>query len=144
MDFRIRMRNELAFPGGEFMQIYPGKYSGKHWQDGSLFVFDLAFTLAEGIITEHYKEYDHYDWNDIPIDVGKRITSELRDASTKLKSLSIEHARAELKLPPDSYGRLVDKFLDSYRTEIVEMLRELSDRINEFYDQEEWVCIFGV
>ena len=85
-----------------------------------------------------------YGENDIPIDLGKRITSELRDASTKLDGLSIEDARSELKLPPDSYGKLVDTYLDSYRTEIVIMLRELSDRINVFYDQEEWVCIFGV
>jgi len=133
---------DLAYPGGGFIEIGPGKYSRKHWQHGFIFIHDLAFTLAEGIIMKHYSDYDHYGTNDIPKEVGMIITGEWREVSNQLNKMSNEQVRTVLNL--GSYGRLIDDEIALHKTEIIRMLSELADKIDEFYDKNNWVCILGI
>ena len=58
MDYRVR-RTKAELDSSGYMEIGPGQYSGKHWQDGFLFVWEDAFGMAEGIIVKHYPDYDH-------------------------------------------------------------------------------------
>lgn len=86
MDYKIRRKkSELDSTG--YMEIGPGKYSGKHWQDGFLFVWEDAFGMAEGIVLKHFKDYDHFEMNDIPKGVGQLIANGWKKAA-----LSLEHA----------------------------------------------------
>ena len=59
---------------------------GKHWQDGFLFVWEDAFGMAEGIVLKHFKDYDHFEMNDIPKNVGKLITVDWKKAASTLES----------------------------------------------------------
>lgn len=142
MDYRVR-RERRNLNSTSYIEIGPGKYSGKHWQDGFLFVWEDAFGMAEGIVAKHVPTYDHFSMNDIPKDVGHRLIAELRDAADRLPAMSIEEAYTVLNLQPVYRERLGSE-LESHRAEIAQMLRDLADACSQFYEREEWVCILGL
>ena len=144
MDYRIcKKTSELK--GNGYIEIGPGKFSGKHWQDGFLFIREEKFgVMAEGIIINHLPEYDHFNWNNIPKDVGRKITTEWRNVSDQLNHMTIDNVQSSLNMPTwYGRGRLEKEFV-AHKAEIIEMLRELAERCDEFYDREDWICILGV
>ena len=143
MDYRIR-RKKSELKGGGYVEIRPGKYPKyfrQHWQDGSIFIDEEAFTMATGILG-HYFEYNHFGNNDIPKEVGKKITTEWRDNASQLYYMSDSQVRHALNM--DGLGKWVDTEIASHKAEIIDMLRELADICDEFYDKKEWVCILGI
>ena len=87
MDYRVRRaKSELESTG--YIEIGPGKYSGEHWQDGFLFIWEDAFGMAEGILTKHFPKYDHFSMNYIPKDIGQKIVAEWRDVADRLPGMS--------------------------------------------------------
>ncbi len=142
MDYRVRRRkSELESTG--YMEIGPGKYSGEHWQDGFLFIWEDAFGMAEGILTKHFPKYDHFSMNDIPKDIGQKIVAEWRDVADRLPGMSPEQAHTALNLSAPYRDRL-DSEVEPHREEIARMLRELADACGGFYSREDWVCILGM
>lgn len=128
------------------MEIRPGKYPKyfrQHYQDGSIFIDEEAFTMATGILMNHYFEYNHFGPNDIPKNIGMKITTEWRDVANQLYYMSDSQVRNALNL--DSLERKwIDTVIASHKVEIIDMLRELADKCDEFYDQGDWVCILGI
>lgn len=65
MDYVIR-QHPHEFDSTGYMELGPGRYAGKHWQDGFRFVWEDAFGMGEGIVARHLSEYDHFgmqaDW----------------------------------------------------------------------------------
>jgi hypothetical protein len=142
MDYVIRRRaDELDSTG--YVEIGPGRYTGKHWQDGFLFVWEDAFGMAEGIVAKHLPAYDHFEMNEIPRDVGLAITAEWRDVAAKLRALSPVEAHAALNLDASYHARLNEE-LSSHREEIAQLLRELAEECERFYLQGDWICVLGM
>jgi hypothetical protein len=142
MDYRVyRRKADLDSTG--FMEIGPGKYSGKHWQDSFLFVWEDAFGMAEGIVAKHFPAYAHFAMNDIPKDIGEKVTAEWRDVADRMKYMHLEQIHAALNLDA-SYHQRLDIEVLSHKVEIANMLRAVADGCDEFYKQEEWVCILGM
>ena len=79
IDYNI-YRNVADLDSTGLFEIGPGRYSGKHWQDRFVFVWEDAFACAEGIVIRHFPDYDHFSMNDIQSDVGLKITSAWRNA----------------------------------------------------------------
>ena len=125
------------------MEIGPGRYSGKHWQDGFVFVWEDAFGMAEGILAKHLPGYDHFSMTDVPKDVGVKVITEWRSVANRLIDMSPEEARGALNLAA-SYRERLDSELAGHRAEIAVMLRELADACGAFYEQEEWICVLGM
>jgi hypothetical protein len=97
VDYRVRRESsELDSTG--YVEIGPGKYAGKHWQDGFLFVWEDAFAMAEGIVAKHVPNYDHFSMTDIPKEVGRKVIAEWRAAADRLPGMSVDEARAALNL----------------------------------------------
>src|SRR5262249_37615703 len=122
--------------------IGPGKFSGQHWQEGFLFVWEDAFGLAEGIVSKHFPSYDHLSMNDIPEDLGRRIAADWREAAARLGGMTAAEVRSALNLP-EWYAQLDDELV-SRQSEIAGMLRELADGVENFCNREDWFCILGV
>jgi hypothetical protein len=142
MDYTIRRaRAELDSTG--YIEIGPGRYSGAHWQDGFLFVWEDAFGMAEGILAKHLVDYDHFGTNDLPSEVGRRVTAEWREVAKRLCSMTAEQAHAALNLGA-SYTMRLDGEVIPHQAEIAHLLTALADACDGFYEQQEWVCILGV
>ena len=142
MDYRIyRSKHELKSTG--YIEVAPGKYSGTHWQEGSLFVWEDAFRMAEGILAKHLTSYDHFSMNDVPKDIGQRVTPEWRRVAARLEEMAADEATGAFNLIA-SYGGRHDTEVISHRTAIARMLTELADACDEFYSRGDWVCILGI
>lgn len=84
MNFAIHQTKD--FEGTAYMEVVPGQYTGKHWQDGSIFIEEDDFIPAEGIIRTHLPSYDHYDMNEVSAETGLAIVEEWRRAAIALTS----------------------------------------------------------
>jgi hypothetical protein len=142
MDFLIHRRlSELQ--GTDYIEIGPGKYSKKHWQHGFLFISEYAFGTAEGIIARHFTNYDHFAPNDIPKNVGQKITADWAHVADLLDQMTSGQIGHVLNLN-ESFLRYIDSDIESHRADIAGMLRSLTVACDEFYRQGDWICILGM
>lgn len=142
MDYEIRRKkSELDSTG--YMEIGPGKYSGKHWQDGFLFVWEDAFGMAEGIIMKHFKDYDHFGMNDVPKEIGILISSDWLQAASALKTASEEQYQELLNLDI-AYRTYMQTEVSENKESIIKLLIELANSFEQFYKAEDCVCILGM
>jgi hypothetical protein len=142
MDYAIRHHaSELDSTG--YMEVGPGRYDGRHWQDGFLFVWEDAFGMAEGILAKHLPEYDHFGMNDVPKAIGLAVVAEWRRVAEALPGMSADEASDALNMVATYSSRLDDE-VEEHRGEIATLLRELADACERFYERGDWVCILGM
>ena len=142
MDYRVRReKSELDSTG--YMEVGPGKYSGKHWQEGFLFIWEDAFGMAEGVLAKHVPNYDHFSMTDVPKDAGLKVVAEWREIADRLADMSPQEVQGALKLAA-SYRDRLDSEVVAHSAEIAGMLRELAAACGSFYEREDWVCILGM
>ena len=142
MDYEIR-RKKLDLDSTGYMEIGPGKYTRKHWQDGFLFVWEDAFGMAEGIVLKHFKDYDHFEMNDIPKNVGKLIAADWKKAASSLESADQSEYQALLNLDA-VYRTHMAAEVSENKDSIIALLNELARSFEQYYENEEWVCILGM
>ncbi len=142
MDYKIRRKkSELDSTG--YMEIGPGKYSGKHWQDGFLFVWEDAFGMAEGIVIKHFKDYDHFGMNDIPKETGILISTEWLKVASLLETASLDAYQDLLNLDSVYRTYMATEVVEN-KEPIIKLFIELGNSFEQFYKNEEWVCILGM
>jgi hypothetical protein len=113
MDYAIR-RNPRELDSTGYMEIGPGRYAGKHWQDGFVFVWEDAFAVAE--------------W---------------RAASEALATLSVAEASGVLNLEA-CYRNGLEEEIGTRRGEIRTLLLKLADECERFSQEADWVCVLGM
>lgn len=142
MDYLIR-RDAAELESTGYMEIGPGRYSGKHWQTGFLFVREDAFGMAEGILAVHFPAYDHFSMNDVPKEVGLKVIEAWKRAACALPSANPAEATALLQLDASYCTGLETEIADD-RAAIASMLKELAAECRSFYEAEDWVCVLGM
>jgi hypothetical protein len=142
VDYAIRHRSSDLDSTG-YMEIGPGRYDGKHWQDGFLFVREDAFGVAEGILARHLPEYDHFGMNDIPREVGLAVAADWREVAGRLPTASAAEVQLALNLGA-SYRQRLDEEVAARRVVIADLLRSLAEGFERFYRESEWVCVLGM
>jgi hypothetical protein len=142
MDYTIyRKKDGLGSTG--YMEIGPGKYSGKHWQDGFIFVWEDAFGMAEGILVKHINKYDHFGMNDIPNEVGQKVIADWRSIANGLDRMEACEIHIALNLKA-SYRDYLEKEIISNKNKIAEMLMNLSSECDHYFQSGPWICILGM
>lgn len=143
MDFDVR-RDAASLDSTAYMEIGPGKYAGKHWQPGFIFVSEAAFQAAEGLLLKSFPAYDHFSTNDIPLTEGASIAADLRAAAQALALASSSDDAAQLLLIPQ---RLRLRFTSDFvgqRTQLSDMLDQLAAAFESGYRSQDHVCILGM
>ena len=126
-----------------YMEIGPGTYSGKPWQEGSLFIGEYGFEMAEGIVAIHFPAYSHWGINDIPGELNRRIIDDWRVAAGALPSANIDMVERLLHLDA-IYRRQFDSRINRDRNEIHVMLNELADECEKFIQEHGCFFILGL
>lgn len=142
MEF-IVYRDPTILESSAYMEIGAGKYSGKHWQDGFIFVSDDTFPLLQSIIERHFPEYGHYRMNDVPRESGLAIASDLRIASQALGDTNQKDA-LELSVLFHGQSRWVERVLVHHREEVQNMLDEVAATLEQAYVANDYSCILGM
>ena len=125
------------------MEVGPGRYSGAHWTDGFLFVWEDAFGMAEGILAKHFPDYDHFGINDVPKATGLKFIEEWEQVANALDRVSPLQAAEMLNLAASYRSGLEDE-IATHADAITSMLRELSRECRQFYQTAEWICVLGM
>lgn len=142
MDYTVR-RDPKVLDSTGYMEIGPGTYNGQHWQEGFLFVWEDAFAIAEGIVTNHFPQYDHLGNNDIHRNEGILIARDWRAAADALGHLEADGAIEALNLPK-WLATGFDKEFALHHRDIQELLVQLADTFELSYTSSDYACIIGV
>jgi hypothetical protein len=85
MDIKIlRRKNELR--GTCYIELLPGKYSGKCWNADSIFFDEEVFGLFEPAIGRHAQGYDHYAFNEVDKESWLGIITDLEGIQKLLEA----------------------------------------------------------
>ncbi len=141
-DYSIR-RDAAELDSTGYMEIGPGRYSGVHWQQGFLFIWADAFTLAEGILLKHFKTYDHFAMNDVPKAVGLKVIEEWHRVAKLLPTVRSAEAARLLNLRAFFHPDLED-VIQRDNDNIAAMLKELANECDSFYASDDWICVLGI
>lgn len=142
MDYLIR-RKAAGLDSTGYMEIGSGRYSGKHWQDGFLFVWEDAFGMAEGILARHFADYDHFGMNEIPKATGMKVIEEWQQTASTLHGANSAEAAQLLNLDA-AYRAGLENEIAEHGGAIAAMLEELATECRSFYQVEDWICVLGV
>jgi hypothetical protein len=78
----IRNKSELEYTA--YFEFLPGRYSGKHWSDASVFLEETVMYLIERPFIDMVPDYDHYSCCDISRAYWQSILSKLSDMRIRL------------------------------------------------------------
>ncbi len=138
-DFRVHY-SKADLKGTDYVEIGPGNFSGRYWQEGFVFVDEDAFGVVEGIVRKHFSKYDPRGVTGLSRETGAEIVAEWRAVAAGLNGMSLEAARAALNIE----GSYYDTDLVHAKTAITRMLIQLADTFDTFYRAFDRVCIIGV
>jgi hypothetical protein len=73
--------NKGELEGTCYMEILPGPYREKCWNEGSLFFEEEVFGYLEPIIKRHVETYDHYAFTEIKRNNGSQLLTILTNSN---------------------------------------------------------------
>jgi hypothetical protein len=142
LDFSIyHDPSELDSTG--YMEIGPGRYTGSHWQEGFLFVWCSAFTLAEGIIRKYFPSYDRLAMNDIPKTPGLLVIDDWCKAARALPVVDLATSSSVLNIDL-SVDNHLQEVIQTNCHQIAQLLGQLADECSHFYAHDDWMCVQGI
>jgi len=84
---KIQLIQQLSeLDGGEFLEIFPGPYKGRSWNEQSVYIEDKAFALMEPIVKKHAPDFNHRSNTPISKDQWLLIIADLQALSAALAS----------------------------------------------------------
>lgn len=127
------------------MEVLPGKYSGKCWNDGSIYFTEEAFACIEPSIEQEYPEYDPYAFNDIPRDIWWRIIERLEKVIALLDEkpqmdLLKEHIRFFFADSEQDFRQNDEQNLEMLR----DMLTEFVAWTKEQLKHHDYISVLGI
>ena len=125
----IKAKEELE--GTCYMELLPGTYKDKCWNDGSLFFDEEVFGYIEPIFKFHITSYDHYAFIEVKKDVWLKIIEDLKNLRSLLQSAT---SITELN---DRVGFIYRESAEQYAANFLENNSALSHLISELL---EWLC----
>ena len=139
------IRDKSKLEGTCYIEIVPGKYQKKHWQEGSLFVDEEVFGFIEPIFERFISGYDHYSMNDASKSEWIKIIDQIEQLNELLKSSS------EFEAIDGQVGFLSDGTRDRFQTNfeeskklLVEMNQELIYWVRDVLNTHEHIAVLGL
>ncbi len=140
MDYLVR-HSPQELESTCYVEIGPGAYAGKHWQDGFTFVPDEAFAFAQGVVSYNFPSYDPYGINELPSGVALAVAAEIHSAIPQIGN--VESAIAALRLSQFRTTSFQSE-LRASSAEIGKMLGEVASALHQSAQGQECVCILGM
>lgn len=129
--------------GSGYYQICPGKFNGRFWQQECVFVREDVFGVTEGIIYNHYPNYNSMGINDIPKALGLEIAASWEKAASELLTADSNNVLPILFLEGE-YGEFMFEDIMANKVTISKMLGELAIILRDFYETNDLISILGI
>lgn len=131
--------------GSCYIEVLPGKYLNKCWNDSSVFFTEEDFALLETSIEKEFETYDHYAFNEIPKETWIKILRRLDELNLLLKEQPcIESLRSYVGF---LYECTEEDFIKKYEENLErlkEMILDFKTWINEKLIDNEYISILGI
>jgi hypothetical protein len=145
MDSIEIIRDKASLEGTCYFELLPGKYSGKCWNDNSVFLTEEIWGFIEPVVRRIESRYDHYAFLDVPRSTWLAIVAELRRLSEQVRAASTPEA-----LPSDlgyfwreTKHDLATDFATN-REALTSLFTDVSDWLEEQFREHEFVAILGI
>jgi hypothetical protein len=145
MSFLRILKYKSNLEGTAYIELLPGKYTGKCWNKGSLFLDEATFGFFEKMIERNLPEYDHYAFTEISSARWQPIIVRLKSLAEELSS-----AEAPKDIPTDVHFYFNDteqRFKKDFKvnTQLLEQVAtELACWLEVTLRQHESVTILGL
>jgi len=126
-----------------YIELLPGKYANKCWNDGSLFLTEDAFCFFEKIIQSCEPAYDHYAFTAIDRETWAQIVPQIFSVADRLESAPTPSSAPLGSFCESVAGELASNF-ESYRTTVVNLLRSVASWLHGQLDLESHITILGL
>ena len=135
-----------SLQGTCYVEIKPGKYTGKHWNKESIFFTDETFTYFSNAIEKHYKKYSLWGMSEISRVTWKLIVEELEN----IKLFLMDNPKAdELKdhigfFYLDTTEKNFKENLNQNVNDLVKVISDFQTWITEKSKNNEYISILGI
>ncbi|GAA0831184.1 hypothetical protein GCM10008915_10790 [Bifidobacterium pullorum subsp. gallinarum] len=131
--------------GSCYIEVLPGKYLNKCWNDSSIFFTEEDFALLEKSIEKEFETYDHCAFNEIPKETWIKILTKLDELNLLIKEQpSIELLRTYVEF---LYECTEEDFINNYEANLKKlkvMILDFKTWIKENLKENEYISILGI
>jgi len=139
------IRDIKQLDGTCYIEVLPGRYQGKCWNEDSIFFTEEDFGYLEKSIEHEYSNYDHYAFNEIPEGIWERILGRLEGLLTELhKESSIESMKTDIGF---FFRCSEEEFQQDYEinlAKLIVLIREFQEWINEQLKRTKYISVLGI
>jgi hypothetical protein len=141
LDFRL-IRDLSELHGTCYIELLPGPFQDKCWNQGSIFVEEGIFGLFEDIIQRHEPRFDHFAFVEIRKYAWERIIIDFDRLENRLRK-----AREIADLKEEGFLFQASAFAAEFNTNVnalASMLKELITWLREQLRIHEGISVLGM
>jgi len=131
--------------GTAYIEVLPGAYKDKCWNDGSLFFDEEAFGYIEPILQRNVPAYDHYAFSEIGRDKWLAIIDDLDELQSLITSAtSIVDLQGHIGLP---FGGTEERFardFDASKGALSRLISEFSVWLRAKINENDSITVLGM
>jgi hypothetical protein len=139
----IRQLSELD--GGEFLEIFPGPYKGRSWNEQSVYVEDRAFSLFEGLVKRHADNFDNRANTQISKEQWESIINDLEALSSALaKSSCIEDLKGHVSFRDATISGEFAADFQGNKAKLLSLIGDWKTWLRQELDNQTVISILGI
>ncbi len=143
---KIQLINDLSqLDDGQFLEVFPGPYKGRSWNDESVYIEDEAFALIEPIVVKHAPNFNRRSNNNIEKEVWAAILTDLENLKGRLENAaSISDLKGLLGFQEEASEREFGLKFDDNLASLKKMVDGLIQWLNRELANKPVICILGI
>jgi hypothetical protein len=134
-----------ALEGTCYIEVLPGSYKNKCWNEGSLFFPEETFGYLEPIIEKHVPEYDHYAFTEIEKERWLAIIEAFETLAMKLEGAeSFEEIKEVVGFIFLDTDKHFEASFEENRNALLKVVYDLTAWLSKSLSDHEVVTILGL
>ena len=139
------IHNLSDLKGTCYFEFLPGGYKGQCWNEGSVFLAELTFSLIEPIIKRHEQEFDHYLFVDIRRDAWEPIITDLIALAKRCETATcVGDLAGEIEFFFETYEAEFAADFAASTHALSQLSHELAGWLREALRKHECIAILGM
>ena len=137
--------DKKSLEGTAYIEIYPGKYDGSHWNEESIYFEEYHWEFFTRIIQKHYPEYDPYGFQALIASSWKPILLDLEDLARKIENgKRIKDIRSEISFMSEYTENEFMKNEETNLNKLKETIEQFTSWVRERLESSQFVSILGL
>jgi hypothetical protein len=139
------IKNKSNLKGTAYVELYPDRYTGTHWNDESIFFEEYHWEFFVPTIKKHYPGYNPYGFQSISSNAWKNICSDLLNLSKRVEcGAEVSEIRDEISFMSDYTEKI---FLRNEKENLIRLdntIHELAEWVEKCFKNSNIISILGL